>query len=366
MKYKEHEQKWRSGQKNAESHGPPIYDSRPALLSLTASQINGVAICKRRAEPEGIDDLDIEIDAADPKNPFPIQDLDDIEDRIDPRLLCSADHITQVVADVDGAAVLDDKIEEIVLSQLDAPLEILSALMIPGIAFVNLLSCINVISNKRLASSKSKRIPDTFRGNGRDEPTLFQHQCRKTLGCNYSSDNTHHLLVHEARCSAKKIERIDTVDKPHVCPVCGVPFEKASGLKFHYDNMHDYKPRACGVKGCDPAILYESRSAFRKHQAAVHPSWTPKRCPIDDCTSEVNFKTAQALKAHIQVIHKIEDKELLKRHTYVRTLSYLPQSCSYPECVHTTVFKDKKALIAHLEKVHKVVKDDATTYIILE
>lgn len=370
MKYKGHERQWKSSEKNAESRRPPstiISDSRPALFSLTASRINGVAMRKRRAEPEETDDLDIEIDAADPKHPFPIQDdLDNIKDRIDPLLLCSADHISQVVADVDSAAVLDDRIEEIVLSQLDAPLEIPSALMIPGIAFVNFLSRINVISNKRLASSKSKGIPDTFRGNGRDEPTLFQHQCRKTLGCNYSSDNTYSLLIHEARCSAEKIEIIDTVDKPHACPDCGVSFEKASGLKFRYDNVHDYKPRACGVKGCDLAILYDSRSAFRKHQTAVHPSWTPKRCPIDGCTSEVNFKTAQALKTHIQVTHKIEDKELLKRYTYVKTLSYLPQSYSYPGCVHPTVFKDKKALIAHLEKVHKVAKDDATTYIILE
>jgi hypothetical protein len=186
------------------------------------------------------------------------------------------------------------------------------------------------------------------------------------MSFNYSSDNTHHLLVHEARCSAERIQRIEAVDKPHVCPVRDASFEKASGLKFHYDNVHDYKPRACGVEGCDPAILYESRSAFRKHQTAVHPSWTPKRCPIDGCTSDVNFKRVQAFKAHIQVIYKIEGKELLKRYTYVRTLSYLPQSCLYPQRVHATVFKDKQGLIAHLEKVHKVTKDNATTYIVLE
>lgn len=369
-KYKEHEQQWRSSEKSGKNREPPstiISDSTPALFSLIESQTNGVAMRKRRAEPEeGTEDLDIEIDAADSKHPLPIEDFDDIEDRIDPRLLLSADHISQVIADVDGTAVLDDTIEEIVLSQLDAPLEIPSALLIPGIAFVRLLARINVISNKRLASAKSKGIPDTFRGNGRDEPTLFQHKCRKTMGCNYYSDNTHHLLVHEGRCSAERIERIDTVDRPHECNVCGASFEKASGLKFHHDNTHDYKPRACGVKGCDPAVLYESRGAFRKHQTTVHPSWTPKICPIHGCTSKVNFKTAQALKAHIQVLHKIEDKELLKRYTYVRTLSYISQSCSYPECVHATVFKDKKALIAHLEKVYKIAKHDAITYIILE
>jgi hypothetical protein len=62
----------------------------------------------------------------------------------------------------------------------------------------------------------------------------------------------------------------------------------------------------------------------------------------------------------------MEDKELLKRYTYVRTLSYLAQSCSYPECVHPKMFKEKRALVAHLEKVHKVAKDDVRTYIILE
>lgn len=68
----------------------------------------------------------------------------------------------------------------------------------------------------------------------------------------------------------------------------------------------------------------------------------------------------------MQITHGIRDEELLKQHTYVRTLTYLLQRCSYPKCVHPTVFKDKKALIAHLVKFHKIVKDDATTYIILE
>jgi hypothetical protein len=184
-KYKEHERQWRYSEKNADGRGQPttmISDSRPVLLSLTASRINGVATRKCSAEPDKTDDdLDIEIDAARQNHhPFPIQDdLDNIDDLIDPRLLSSADHISQVVADVDGAAVLDDRIEEIVLGQLEDPLEIPSILMIPGITFVSLLSRINLISNKRLASSKSKGIPDTFRGNGRDEPTLFQHKCRK-------------------------------------------------------------------------------------------------------------------------------------------------------------------------------------------
>jgi hypothetical protein len=66
------------------------------------------------------------------------------------------------------------------------------------------------------------------------------------------------------------------------------------------------------------------------------------------------------------VVHKIDDKELLKRYTYVRTLSYFAQSCSYPECVHAKVFKEKRALVAHLEKVHEVAKNDVTIYIILE
>jgi hypothetical protein len=39
----------------------------------------------------------------------------------------------------------------------------------------------------------------------------------------------------------RKIERIETVDKPHICLVYGVSFEKKmSSLKFHNDNMHDF------------------------------------------------------------------------------------------------------------------------------
>jgi hypothetical protein len=371
-KHKEHERQWRICEKNVESGRQPLSDSpgncesRPALLLLTASRTNVVATRKRKAEPKALNDTDAEMGIETYSGDrLYVPDFEDIEDHIDPRLLCSADHVSHVIADVDSAAVMNNKIEEIVLG-LGAPLEIPSALVIPGFAFVNLLSRINVISNKRLASSKTKEIPESFRGNGRDEPTLFQHKCRRTPGCSYSSDNTYSLLIHEARCSVERLEKINAIDKPHKCLVCSASFEKNSDLKYHRDNLHNYKPRACTSKDCDPTILYASRGAFRKHQTEAHPSWTPTNCPINGCTHRTSFKTAQALKAHIQVVHKIDDKELLKRYTYVRTLSYFAQSCSYPECVHAKVFKEKRALVAHLEKVHEVAKNDVTIYIILE
>ena len=79
------------------------------------------------------------------RDPLSIPDLDGIEDCINPRLLCSADQVKHVIADVNSTAVINSYIEKIP-----------SALMIPGVVFVDLFSCINVISNKRLASSKSK------------------------------------------------------------------------------------------------------------------------------------------------------------------------------------------------------------------
>lgn len=232
-KYKEHEQRWRSGEKNAESRRPgkfvefasiaPGISNIPlALQPLSENRIRHVAIGKRKADPEQIQDLDtndyIQNDAANSHNPTSIPDPDDIDSRIDPRLLDRADLVSKIVADIDGAAVMNDGLEEVVLNQLGAPLEIPSALIVPSVTFVSFFSRINVISNKRLASSKSKGIPDTFRGNGRDEPTLFQHKCRKTPGCKYYSDNRHHLLIHEARCSAERMEKIDSADRTHRVP----------------------------------------------------------------------------------------------------------------------------------------------------
>lgn len=88
--------------------------------------------------------------------------------------------------------------------------------------------------------------------------------------------------------------------------------------------------------------------------------------PIEGCGCDVQFKTAQALKDHLQVTHQITDKDFLKSHTYVRTRSYSPQRCSYPGCEHTTEFAEKRSLIKHLKGRHGVAKEDATNYITLE
>lgn len=47
---------------------------------------------------------------------------------------------------------------------LDGPLHTPSILLVPGLAYISLLSRIDVISNKRLASTNAKTIPDAFRG----------------------------------------------------------------------------------------------------------------------------------------------------------------------------------------------------------
>jgi hypothetical protein len=343
-----------------------------ALLSQSVSQINiGTNTRKRKAESKELL-KSTQIGAADSHAPASmVEDLDDMDDinpRIDPRLRALAANITRVVGGVDKEEVSSEEMEEMVLESMDVPLETPSSLLVPGMAYVSLLSRINVVANKRLSSTKSKAIPDAFRGNGKDEPVLFQHHCRKTMGCQYFSDNTYALLIHEARCSAERVEQIEAVEKEYVCPVegCASSFETATALKMHNDSQHEYRPRACQVEGCDPTILYDSVSAFKKHQKAVHPSWTPKACPIEGCLSKVMFKTAQALKTHIQVIHQITDKAVLKTYTYVRTKGYSPQRRSYPGCNHATEFAEKRTLIKHLERYHGVAKEDATDYITLE
>jgi hypothetical protein len=299
---------------------------------------------------------------------LPAQDDDGIMAHIDPRLFSLADTVSHIIANVNDEAVQNDEIEGMILEKSDESPDLPSAVNIPGIDFVSFFSRINVLSNKRLASSKSKGIPDMFRGNGKDEPTLFQHKCRRIIGCDYSTDNHYHLLVHEARCSVERVKKIGTTALLYKCSVrdCDASFETEAGLQYHQKTQHSYKPRACRVEGCDPGILYHSRNAFRKHQTAFHPSWTPKRCPVDACACTIEFANAQTLKTHLQVTHKMEDKALLKSHTYVRTLSFPPQRCSYPGCGHETVYKEKRRLIIHLQKSHGVAKDESTTYITLE
>jgi hypothetical protein len=201
----------------------------------------------------------------------PGADDDDIESRIDPRLLITSKSISEIVADVEGSAVLSDEVENIVLNELGTPLNLPPAPKLPDMEYLNLLSRINILANERLASSKSKGIPDTFRRNGRDEPTLFQYKCRKTLGCNYFSDSRHHMLTHEARCSKELVEERETAYRPHLCPVdrCSASFKIEEALKFSTDNSHQYKPRSCKAESCDPAVLYNSRSEWRKHQGCT-------------------------------------------------------------------------------------------------
>jgi hypothetical protein len=90
-----------------------------------------------------------------------IPDFKDIKDHIDPYLLYLVDYINHVIINVDSAAVINNKIKEIVLG-LGAPLEIPLALVILSFAFVNLLFYINVILNKRLALLKIKEILESF------------------------------------------------------------------------------------------------------------------------------------------------------------------------------------------------------------
>jgi hypothetical protein len=253
------------------------------------------------------------------------------------------------------------------LEGLDVQVRTPSNLLVDGMAYVDLLSRINVIANKRIASTKSKAIPDTYRGNGKDEPVLFMYHCQKTLGCPYHSDNTYALSIHEARCSEERFEELNTLEKLYECPVegCSKSFETESALKQHQTNMHDFKPRACKVKGCDPNVLYTSEETYKKHPKDVHPSWTPKGCPIQGCNSTVQFSSAQALKNHIQIVHQISDKDVLKSHTYVRTKSYTPQACSYPGCTNEKVFIEKRSMVNHLEKVHGVAKENASDYMTL-
>jgi hypothetical protein len=84
-----------------------------------------------------------------------------------------ANSTAEVVADANESAAAGDEIQAILISQPGTSLEIPSALRLPDVEYLDLLSSVNVIANKRFASSKSKGILDTFRGDGRDELTLF-------------------------------------------------------------------------------------------------------------------------------------------------------------------------------------------------
>ncbi|KFY43691.1 hypothetical protein V494_01849 [Pseudogymnoascus sp. VKM F-4513 (FW-928)] len=271
----EHEQKWRYDEENAPS-------LTAALAPHSASQINtGNNIRKRKAE------LDEPLQSGNTgTGASVIDDVDDTGSQIDPRLRDSADNIALVIGNDDDNEVPTEDMEGMVLEGLDGPLQMPPTLLVPGLAYINLLSSINIISNKRLASTKTKTIPDTFRGNGKDEPTLFRHYCKRTPGCQYSSDNTYALRIHEGRCSEESLEKRNTVDREmHECYAegCSKSFKTALSLKMHYDNIHDFQPRACKVEGCDPTVLYDTPGTLRKHRITVHPSWTPKECPVKDC-----------------------------------------------------------------------------------
>lgn len=268
--------------------------------------------------------------------------------------------ITQVPNDDEGTAEEGDEIEGMILESLDAPLRTSAVLLVPGLDFVDRLSQINVVSNKRTASRKSKDIPDAYRGNGKDEPTLFQHRCRQVEKCTYLTDNWSALIIHEGRCTPENVEKAAAA-KLYDCPVgdCSKSFKDETALKRHRGSIHDFEPQPCKQPGCSPDVLYATNKALHKHKVDVHSPWTPKGCPVEDCSKATHlFASQQSLKTHLQTMHHITDKEELKKLT-VKVLH-----CLYPDCEESdNEFRQKRHLVGHLKRAHKVGKDELESYI---
>lgn len=260
----------------------------------------------------------------------------------------------------------DEAAATALFDELEHPIEGPTLFTMPGLDFITRLSRINIVCNQTFGKSKTKAIPDTFRGNSRSEPVLFQYNCTKTPGCQYFAHAIWTLYIHEARCTAELVEAA-AADRDFCCDIDGClgAFSSAEALKAHKAREHEWEPKPCPKKGCNPSYLFKDPNEYKRHQKSEHSPWTPKPCPMDGCLRQGDFTLAQSLKTHLQTIHKISDPAIIKEHCYVRNPPYVPQKCNMPACGHPNVYSSKKELKKHYKREHGLDLDEANEYISL-
>jgi hypothetical protein len=291
----------------------------------------------------------------------------DLASRIDSRLLKTTDTLQGAIA---GDGNKDDvetstEIQEMFLNQLGAELGTPSALQLPDLEYIRLLSRINIITRSQGGPADDPVVPDWFHGNGRDPPALFRYHC-KTPGCQFTTPVPFTMRSHESTCSVEKVERKNAVDNSCLCTVddCTSAFTTAKRLAAHVKLIHNYTAHRCKENHCEDQTLYKSSAEYRQHLRAAHPLWSPRQCPIEDCALSTKFTSPNGLRVHLALGHEIKDKLVLKAYTNRRVRTFLVnQRCSYHSCTHPTSFKQKKTLLHHLRKSHQVSDEDLESYI---
>ena len=186
-------------------------------------------------------------------------------------------------------------------------------LMLSPLEFVKFLSTINVVHHQRMAGGPLSNRParlESYCGNSRDSPSLFQKQCRNVnLGCNYVTVREDALRRHEATCTRTSESAPSTKSFP--CPHCPLAYTRKSGLTTHIRSKHDdYVPKACQHprETCDPDI-FPNKAEFDKYVKEHYKSndieaYQPAPCPVSGCTHDRVIPTSQALRGHLTRVHK--------------------------------------------------------------
>lgn len=352
---------WMRKERDRPAVPPSSGSSGKILTELTASQINSYSVSGGYPESSTTQRAAVSLN----------DDGDDEEIPIDPQLLASSKNLGDLLT---GSTdnTMTAVVEEACFDQMQNPSPATSEIGLTPVEFVRFFSKINVTCNQRLVPAHRKQIDlpflERYKGNSRDDPTFFLYSCGNAkFECPYKSSSRVYLKEHEDTCKYTSIEAVVELKKKKkfqcVRDGCQSSFARVSQLNLHIKEIHDWKPKACDREGCDPKLIYPSRSKFEKHRVLEHSAFKPSRCLVRDCTSTHTFNRAQRYRHHIQTVHKIFGKDIDQYMPGGKKMPYVARRCPMSGCRSTQTFLASGKLAKHLKDVHGLEDDEIEAHI---
>ena len=257
-----------------------------------------------------------------------------------------------------GTAVVEEAYFDEIVSQTvptTAP-----ELLIDAVDFVRFFSKINVSTNQVLAQKGYHKdqlalAQSFYVTHSQDPVTLWLYPCENAkFGCSYQNSFCGAVRDHQLACKIKSTEAFVELSKVKAFPCdrsgCKSSFDNKGRLNNHINEVHEWKPRSCKVEGCDPKVVFESRTELKRHQAANHSPYTPTLCQFPGCSSKVEYANAGTYRRHLDT-HGLRDRKEKDRYMPGKRPPYIPSRCQFPGCsskfAYTTIENYRKHLRTH-------------------
>lgn len=252
--------------------------------------------------------------------------------------------------------------------------------------FVERYASINVVKNDRWLQEKTRvekqKIPwtqdtlalypvDPGPLRGRDSPTPFVFECRKTRGCTFTTVWASEIAQHQARCDSSLVAiHVARNDKkasgdayPCTHPGCKRVLLTEASRKSHMKKYHpdeDWIPKAC-EHGCNPKKIYDIKFNYDRHQKDVHGDASdrfPVMCSVVACTDKKKHHNIASYRKHLESVHNITSADELQKYlpmaaTTSRWVREQPCLSQDPSCT-ATKFHAPVDMKRHLKEKHKM------------